>query len=143
MNNSKKHYSSGRRSARKYRSQAKRVLRKSVEQRRIGLDGLHAVRFQLLALFPRVRRMQEFIDEAFGGSPFLPHAAPDSPLNAQRVRAYMAHHKEVLNLSSRALNLWMLACGMKAEDNWVPLLIENMRQTAAAKATEATAGHEK
>jgi hypothetical protein len=119
------------------------VLKTSIEQRRIGLDGLHAVRFQLLALFPRIRRMQDFIDEAFGGSPFLPHAAPDSPLNTQRVRAYMAHHKEVLNLSGSVVDLWMRAGGMKSEDNWVPLLIEEMRQTAAAKAMRESAKYEK
>jgi hypothetical protein len=64
-------------------------------------------------------------------------------VNTQRFNAYIANHKEATNLFNRALDVWMLACGMKSEDNWVPLLIENMRQGAAAKATEATAGHEK
>jgi hypothetical protein len=87
--------------------------------------------------------MHEFIDEAFGGNPFLPYAAPDSTLNRQRFNVYMANHKEVMNLSRRVLDFWMLACGMKREDNWIPLLVEEMRQTAAAKAMGATARHEK
>jgi hypothetical protein len=87
--------------------------------------------------------MQEFIDEAFAGNPFLPYAAPDSPVNRQRFNVYMANHKAVMNLSTRVLDLWMLACGMKREDNWVPLLVENMRQTAAAKAMRESAKYEK
>ena len=87
--------------------------------------------------------MHELIDEAFAGNPFLPYAAPDSPVNRQRFNTCMANYKEVAKLFEKALDLWMLACGMKREDNWVPLLIENMRQTAAAKPIGATAGDEK
>jgi hypothetical protein len=87
--------------------------------------------------------MHEFIDEAFAGNPFLPFAAPDSPVNRQRFHTCMANHKEVANLCEKVLHLWMLACGMKREDNWIPLLIENMRQTDAAKAMGTTAEHEK
>jgi len=142
MSNSEKRQDSRRRSARRHRSQAKRVLGKSVKRRQIGLDGLHAAQFQLLTLFPRIHRMHESIDEAFAGSPFLLHVAPDSPLNRLRFNTYMASHKEVMRLLERTLDLWMLACGMKLEDNWVPLLIEDMRQRAAAKAMEETPGVE-
>lgn len=139
MSSSKKHHNSRRQSSLKYRSQAKRALRKSVEQRRIGLDVLQAAQFQVLKLFARVQRLHDSIDEAFAGSPFLPGVAPNAPVNTQRFTACLARHTEVAKLFKRALDLWMLAGGMKLEDNWVPLLIENMRQTVAAKGTGATA----
>jgi hypothetical protein len=143
MSSSKRHHDSRIGSARKYHSQAKRAMRKSVEQRQIGLDGLHAAQFQLITLFPRIQKMHEFIDEAFAGSPFLPQVSPNSPVNMQRFNSYVANHEAVTNLFKKALDLWMLACGMKSGDNWVPLLMEEMRQTAVAKATGATARSEK
>lgn len=143
MSSSKRHHDSRIGSVRKNHSQAKRVMRKSVEQRRIGLDGLHAAQFQLITLFARIQKMHEFIDEAFAGSPFLLHAPPNSPLNMHRFNSYVANHEAVTNLFKKALDLWMLACGMKSGDNWAPLLIEEMRQTAAAKAVGATARSEK
>jgi hypothetical protein len=87
--------------------------------------------------------MHEFIDEAFAGNPFLPFAAPDSPVNRLRFNVYMGNHKEVTNLWRRVFDLWMLACGMKREDNWVPLQVERMRQRAAAKAMRENARYEK
>jgi len=51
-------------------------------------------------------------------------------------------YARVMKLLARAIELWMFACGMKREDNWVPLLVERMRQAAAARSIRADAGHE-
>jgi hypothetical protein len=103
-------------------SEAQRVLREAIEQQRVGVDGLHAARFQLLKLFALLERMQERIEEAFAGEPFLPNLPPDVPANTRRFNAYFGRHKQATKLLSRALDLWILTCGMKLEDDWVPLL---------------------
>jgi hypothetical protein len=36
----------------------------------------------------------------------------------------------VMKLFGQALELWMITCGLKLEDDWVPLLIEDMRLRA-------------
>ena len=82
MSSSKKHHDSPSRSSHEGRSQAKRVLRESIQQRWVGLDGLHAARFQLVRLFARIQRMHESIDDAFAGRPFLPDIAPNAPVSS-------------------------------------------------------------
>jgi hypothetical protein len=121
-------------------SEAQRVLKEAIEQQRVGLDGLQAARFQLLKLFARIERLGEKLDEAFAGRPFLPDLAANAPANTRRFNAYLERHSQVTNLLKRALDLWILTCGMKREDDWVPLLIVQMQQNAAAKATQANAG---
>lgn len=120
-------------------SAAQRVLREAVERQQIGLEGLHAARSQLLKLFGRIERLGAKIDEAFGGQPFLPNVAPDAPANRRRFNAYFEKHRQLARLLGRAVELWMLTCGMKREDDWVPLLIAQMQQKATAKATESNA----
>ena len=46
-------------------------------------------------------------------------------------------YDQIAKLLTRALELWMLTCGMKTGDDWVPLLILEAQQKAAAKAKEA------
>ncbi len=120
-------------------SAAQRVLREAVEQQRVGLDGLQAARFQLLRSFARIERLGEKIDEAFAGQPFLPDLAPNAPANTRRFNAFLERHTQVTKLLKQTLELWMLTCGMKRGDDWVPLLIVQMQQHAAAKATQANA----
>jgi hypothetical protein len=120
-------------------SEAQRVLRETLEQHRVGVDGLHAARFQLLKLFATIERMYEHIDAAFAGQPFLPNLAPDAPANTRRFNYYFARVQQATKLLTRALDLLMLTCGMKLQDDWVPLLIEEMRQRQAAQAAERTA----
>ena len=50
----------------------------------------------------------------------------------------MDGYARVANLLGQVLELWMLACGLKQKDNWVPLLIEEMRQKAANKRVVST-----
>jgi hypothetical protein len=45
---------------------------------------------------------------------------------------------QLIKVFARILELWMLACGMKQKDNWVPLLIEEMRQKAAGRRVVST-----
>jgi hypothetical protein len=119
---------------RKNRLNSKRALRKAVQQRRVGLEGSQPVQYVLITLFSRFNRMYECIDDAFNREPFLGYLPPNAPENLQRFKAYLAAHAAVMELSSRAIDMWMRAGGMKEEDNWVPLLVEEMRQKAADKA---------
>ena len=121
------------RSALRYRGRAKRALRNAIARNPVGLEESGALRFQLLKLFSRVHSMYDVIDLAFRNSPFLPQFPPESPANVHRFRAYLARHVEVTKLLERALELWMLAGGMKLEDNWVPLLIEKSRLAVAER----------
>jgi hypothetical protein len=111
-------------------SAAQRGLREAVERQQIGLEGLHVARSQVLKLFGRIERLSGKIDEAFGGQPFLPNVAPDAPANRRRFNAYFEAHRQLDRRLGRALELWMLTCGMKREDDWVPLLIAEMNRNA-------------
>jgi hypothetical protein len=82
--------------------------------------------------------MRENIDDAFGGQPFLPGIPPDAPLNIRRWNAYFKQHAQVTTLQRRAVELWQLACGLKQKDNWIPLLMEQMRHKAAARSMRTT-----
>jgi hypothetical protein len=140
MNGSKKYDIPGRRSFNEDISEAQRILKEAIEQHQVGLDGLQAARFHLLKSFGRIERLAEKIDEAFAGQPFLPDLAPNDPANTRRFNAYLGRHTQVMKLFTRTLDLWMLTCGMKREDNWVPLLILDMQLRAAAKATPPSGG---
>jgi len=117
-------------SSRDDRSAAQRVLREAVERQQVGPQGLQAARFQLLNLFARIERLGAQIDEAFGGQPFLPDVPPDAPANRRRFNTYLEELKQVTNLLAQAVELWLLTCGMKRGDDWVPLIIEDMRLRA-------------
>ena len=137
MNGSQKFDNPGNHSFKNDLSEAQRVLRETIEQHRVGVDGLHAARFQLLQLFARIERMYQRIDAAFAGQPFLPNVAPNAPANTRRFNAYFARHNQATKLLTRALELWMLTCGMKVQDDWVPLLIEERRERQAAHAEQS------
>lgn len=111
-------------------SEAQRALREAVERQEGGLDGLQAARWQLLKLFARIERLGEHIDQAFAGQPFLPDMAPDAPANRRRFKTYVEQHRQTTKLLLHAVELWMLTCGMKREDDWVPVIIEDMRLRA-------------
>jgi hypothetical protein len=80
--------------------------------------------------FARIERLGEQIDEAFAGQPFLPNLPPDAPANRRRFNTFLQEDKQVTKLLAHALELWMLTCGMKREDDWVPVIIEDMRLRA-------------
>lgn len=140
MSGSKKYDIPGRRSFNEDISAAQRMLKEAIEQRWVGLDGLQAARFHLLKSFGRIERIAQKIDVAFAGQPFLPNLAPNHPANTRRFNAYLQRHTQVMKLLSQTLDLWMLTCGMKREDNWVPLLILDMQLRAAAKTTPPSGG---
>jgi len=142
MSSLKKHHHSHKQSSRNGRIETERVLRKVMKHRCVGLDASRAAQCQLLKLFVRIERIFEQIDEAFAGEPFLPGIAPTAPLNRQRFNAYLEGHGRAMKLFGRAIELWMFACGMKREENWVPLLVERMRQDAATRSIKADVAHE-
>ena len=82
----------------------------------IALEDLKAARIQVLKLFKRIERHAEKVDEAFAGAPFLPELSPDAPANKRRFNAYLKAHSQVSKLLWRAVELWMIACGMTRED---------------------------
>ena len=120
-------------------SAAQRVVREAVERQQMGLEGLGAVRFQLLKLVGRIERLHGQIAEAFAGQVFLPDVSPVARANRRRFNAYIEQQRQFTRLRGRAMELWMLACGMKREDDWAPLLIAQMQQNGAAKATQSNA----
>ena len=127
-------------SSRDDRSAAKRVLREDVERQQVGPQGLQAARLQLLNLFARIERLGAQIDDAPGGQPFLPDMPPDAPANRRRFNTYLEELKQVTNLLGHAVELWLLTCGMKRGDDWVPLIIEDMRLRAQRRDGTAKPG---
>jgi len=113
---------------------ADQFLRQAVENKVGGLDGLQAARLPLVKLFGRIERLHEKIDEAFGGQPFLPNLPPDCPANRRRFNTFLGEHKKVTKLLGYALELWSLACGLKREDDWIPLLIADIHRRTLQEA---------
>ncbi len=112
------------RSIREERSAAQQALKEAIESQQSGLEGLQAARSQLLKLFGRIERLGDQIDAAFGGQAFLQELAPTAPANRRRFKIYFEEHSQVTGLLMQALEAWMLTCGLKREDNWVPLLLD-------------------
>jgi hypothetical protein len=91
------------------------------------LEDVVPARDQLLRLFGRLERTAQKIDEAFAGQPFNPNFAPDAPANRRRFNAYFKQHKQVAMQVCHAMEAWMITCGMKREDDWTPIVVEEMR----------------
>jgi hypothetical protein len=88
-----------------------------------GLEGLRIIQIQLVKLLGRIERCREKLDEVFAGQPFLPDVPPDSPANRRRFWVYFEEASALTDLLCRAVELWMITCGMKWEDDWIPLLV--------------------
>lgn len=95
------------------------VLGEAADHQQAGLEGLRAVRCQLVKLFARIERFGEQIDEAFAGQPFLPNLPPDAPANRRRFEAFLHEQKKISILLEHALELWMVTCHLKRDD-WIP-----------------------
>jgi hypothetical protein len=105
---------------------AQQFLAKAIER------GQVATRVEVLDLFARVKRLGGQIDQAFAGQAFLRNAGgPASPANRRRFNAYFECHSKLAGLLFTAIKLWALTCGMKMEDDWVPITIVCMNQQAA------------
>jgi hypothetical protein len=104
---------------------------------RVGLDALEAPRLQALRLLLRTERLAQKIDEAFGGQPFFLNLAPTAPANRRRFNAYIELHRKTAKLLFRAVELYQLTCGLKREDDWVPVVIEDMRLKAGMRDRKA------
>jgi len=113
---------------------ADQFLLQAVENKVGGLDGLQAARLPLVKLFGRIERLHEKIDEAFGGQPFLPNLPPDCPANRRRFNTFLSEHKKVTKLLGYTLELWSLACGLKREDDWIPLLVADIHRRTLQEA---------
>ena len=90
---------------------------------RLGLEGVREIQIYLVKLFGRIERCREQLDEAFAGQPFLPDVPPDCPANRRRFWVYYEEAAALTNLLHYALELWMISCGLKWEDDWIPLLV--------------------
>jgi hypothetical protein len=58
----------------------------------------------------RAKTLQEKIDEAFGGAPFLPNFSATHPVNRRRFNTFAKEHQKAARLLGYALDLWILAC---------------------------------
>jgi hypothetical protein len=90
---------------------------------RLGLEGVRKIQIHLRKLFGRIECCREKLDEAFAGQPFLPDVPPDCPANRRRFWVYFEEASALMDLLCRAVELWMITCGMKWEDDWIPLLV--------------------
>jgi hypothetical protein len=107
---------------------------------RLGLEGLREIQIYLVKLFGRIERCREKLDEAFGGQPFLPDVPPDCPANRRRFWAYFEEASALTELLWRAVELWMITCGMKWEDDWIPLLVAEAKLRAPKRDVNVNQG---
>jgi hypothetical protein len=105
----------------------------ATEHRQVGLDPLEAPRTQVLRLLASIERLSRQIDQAFSGQLFLLHLPPTAPANRRRCKAYLEYQKKVTKLLFSAIELHMITCGMKREDDWVPVVLEDMRRNARSR----------
>jgi hypothetical protein len=119
---------------------AQRALLEAIERQQGGPEGLRAVQLHVVKLFGRIQRLHEQIDQAFGGQPFLPNVGPASPANRRRFNAFFECHTRVSRLFLKVVQLWALTCGMKMEDDWVPIVIVYMNHQAAKARASAKQG---
>lgn len=108
-----------------------RALQEVVDHQQIGPEGLRATQPQLIIELGRIQRVGEQIDEAFAGQVFLPNQGPTSPANRRRFNTFVGFHKKRLGLLEDAMELWAFSCGMKMDDDWVPIVIVYMDHEAA------------
>jgi hypothetical protein len=101
-------------------------------------EGLHASRPHILNLFAQVSHLATIIDKAFEGQPFLPHLRPDAPANTRRFSVYLEQHRQVFKLFAKALEFWMISYGLKPGENWIPLLVEEMKQKGLQQDRQTT-----
>ncbi len=113
---------------------ADQPLRQAVENKVVGLDGLQAARLAIAQLFGRILRLQEKLDEAFAGHPFLPNLSATCPANRRRFNTYFREFSKVTGLLGYALELWCLTCGMKREDDWTPIHVADINRSALIEA---------
>ena len=104
----------------------------------VGLDALEKPRIQVLRLLQRLERLAQKIDAAFGDQPFLPNFSPTAPANRRRFDAYFSQQKKVAKLVHRAVELYMLTCGMKRDDKRAA---RGHRRHAAKARTDSKANH--
>lgn len=123
----------------RHHAKAKRALRRALSRRVPGLDAASAPGWHIMMRLLRFYTLHDYIDEAYQQQPFLPNMAPNAPANRHRFKTYVEHHSRVTSLIGRVMDLWMLIWGLKREDNWVPLLREDMQRRVAM--SNASAGH--
>jgi hypothetical protein len=88
-------------------------LADAIERRQMGFEGLSAARPALLKLFGRIERLDEQIDQAFGGQAFNVNLSPVCPANLRRFNAYVECRSQAIRLLGKAIELWMLTCGIQ------------------------------
>jgi hypothetical protein len=109
------------------------IVQEAMDYHKRGLNAFQVPRGYLIRLFARIEQLGDSIEAAFAGRLSLPDLPPHAPENRRRLRAYVSSHKEVTNLFEHALGLWMITFGMKPEDDWVPIVVEDMRLKHAAE----------
>jgi len=130
---------------------ADQPLFEAIENKVVGLEGLQAARIASAQFFDRILRLQEKLDEAYGGDPFLQDLSPICPVNRRRFNTYLRDFAKLAGFLGYALELWSLTCGMKREDDWTPVIVadinrralveayrQNLNQKAAASAESAS-----
>ena len=118
-------------------AEAADLVRKALQDEASGLDRMGNARACILKLLARIDRFSGQIDAAFAGQAFMPHLPPDAPRNVRRAKTYIRFHSESALLLGHAIRLLMLSYGMKPEDDWTPVLVEQMRLQYAERKNQS------
>jgi hypothetical protein len=73
-----------------------------------GEKELMRTRVLVARLISNCQRLSRKVNENFGGRIFLPGKSPISPENIRRFHTCCSQHRDILNLLSRALELWRM-----------------------------------
>ena len=92
-------------------------------------------RRKLAKCFRRIDRILDKVDEAFNGEPFLP-IPPELPENMQRFQALIWAQNLCLNCHRKCLDLWMRTYGLKRDDDWTRISVEQAKLQQRKHKTE-------
>lgn len=113
-----------------------RSLNRTIKERSDALEAARALAPISLQSLARYGRLIEKIDEAFGGSPFLPDKPPTHPDNKKRFKAYVKMLQQAEGLQKQAIELWLRSHGLDPSqpEQWLQMAVIAASGAGAAAA---------
>jgi hypothetical protein len=93
-----------------------RYINGILKERADATEAVQALAPFLLIEMARLLRMEEKIDCAFAGEPFLQNEPPTTPRNQERFWAFFNMHKQVMEQTLRVMDQFLKIHGVPAGD---------------------------
>lgn len=116
--------------------QAEQIIREAMDYQKLGLSSLEVPRRDLDNTFLRIEEMARGSTKPLRDDPSARFGAGrrQEPKAVLRLSACAEAGGEIVGY---ILELWMITFGMKPEDDWAPIVIEDMRLKQVAEALKS------